>query len=131
MKINTTAHFGLITAGYIAERADEGWVMSNTIAEEYDIPPLYLLKIMQEMVKANILRSKRGPGGGYTLARPAKEITLLEIIEVAGGPISSQLNMAELTGNAEFSVNMEKMFMKGYERAASILSRAKLSQMVG
>ena len=105
--------------------------MSSKIAEEYDIPLAYLLKIMQRMVKANILRSKRGPRGGFTLARPAKEITLLEIIEVAGGPISSQLNMAELTGNAEFSVNMEKAFMKGYEKAASILSRAKLSQMVG
>ena len=131
MKINTTAHYGLIAAGCIAEQADEGLVMSNTIAEEYDIPLEYLLRIMKEMAKANILLSKRGPGGGYTLARPAKEITLLEIIEVAGGPISSQLNMAELTGNAEFSVNMEKVFMKGYEKAASILSRAKLSQMVG
>ena len=131
MMINTTAHYGLIAAAYLAQNAEAGAVMSSKIAEEYDIPLAYLLKIMQRMGKANILRSKRGPRGGFTLARPAKEITLLEIIEVAGGPISSQLNMAELTGNAEFSVNMEKVFMKGYEKAASILSRAKLSKMVG
>ena len=130
MKINTTAHYGLITAGYIAEQADEGLVMSNTIAEEYDIPPLYLLKIMQEMVKANILRSQRGQRGGYTLARPVKEITLLEIIEAARGPISTRLEIAELTGNAGFSIEMENVCKKASEKAASILSRAKLSQMI-
>jgi Rrf2 family protein len=131
MKISTTAHYGLIAAGYIAEQADEGWVMSNTIAEEYDIPLEYLLRIMKEMAKANILLSKRGPGGGYTLARPAKEITLLEIIEVAGGPISSQLKLVELTKKAQFSIEMESVIVKGSEKVASILSRAKLSQMVG
>ena len=131
MNISKTASYGLIAVAYIAEQADEGLVMSSKISAKYGIPEAYLLKIMQQMVKANLLISKRGPGGGFTLARPAKEITLLEIIEISGGPISSQLEMAELTNNAHFSVEMEKVFMKGYEKAASILSRAKLSQMVG
>ena len=130
MKINRTACYGLIAAAYIAEHGDEGLVLASRIAEEYDIPLDYLFKILQQMVRVNILRSKRGPGGGYTLARPAKEITLLEIIEVAGGPISSHLEMAELTNNAHFSVEMERVFMKASERVISILSRAKLSKMV-
>ena len=131
MMINTTAHYGLIAAAYLAQNAEAGAVMSSKIAEEYDIPLAYLLKIMKDMVKVNILRSKRGPRGGFTLARPAKEITLLEIIEVAGGPIASQLEFAELTGNAEFSIEMENVCKKASEKAASILSRAKLSKMVG
>lgn len=131
MKISTTAHYGLIAAGYIADQTDEGWVMASTISAKYNIPEAYLLRIMKEMVKANILRSKRGPGGGYLLARPAKEITLLEVVEVAGGPISSQLDMAELTEKVEFSIEMEKVCKKAFERAASILSKAKLSNMVG
>ncbi len=131
MKISTTAHYGLIAAAYLAQNAEAGAVMSSKIAEVYDIPLAYLLKIMQRMVKANILRSKRGPRGGFTLARPAKEITLLEIIEASDGPIASQLEMAELTNNAHFSVEMEKVCNKAFEKAASILSRAKLSKMVG
>ena len=131
MMINTTAHYGLIAAAYMAEQADENWAMASTISAKYGIPLAYLLKIMKEMVKANVLRSKRGPGGGYTLARPAKEITLLEIIEASGGPISSQLDMAELTNTAHFSVEMENVCRKAFEKVASILSRAKLSQMVG
>ncbi len=131
MKISTTAHYGLIAAGYLAEQADEGWVAAETISDKYGISVAYLLKIMKQMVKANVLRSKRGPRGGYTLARPAKEITLLEIIEAVDGPISTRSEMAELTKKAPFSIEMEKVCEMAFQKAVSILSRAKLSQMVG
>ena len=87
MKLKTPAHYGLIAAGYIAEHADEGYILASRIVKEYDIPLEYLFKILQQMVRVNILLSKKGPKGGFILARPAKEITLLEIIEAAGGPI--------------------------------------------
>ncbi len=131
MKIKTIAHHALLAAGYIAEHADEGWVMASTISAKYSIPLEYLFKIMQQMVRTNILLSKRGPRGGYILARPAKEITLLEIIEAVDGSIASQLELVELTKKAPFSVKMEKVCVRATEKAASILSRAKLSQMVG
>ena len=131
MKMNAKAHYGLIAAAYITEQGDESWVTAETISAKYSISVTFLLKIMQEMAKANVLRSKRGPRGGYKLARPAKEITLLEIIEAADGPIASQLELVEQTKKAPFSVEMEKVFMKASEKAASILGRAKLSQMVG
>ncbi len=127
MKMNTTAHYGLIAAGYIAEQADEGWVMASTISKKFDIPLEFLFKILQQMIRTNILLSKKGPRGGYSLARPAKEITLLEIIEAAGGPIATQLELAQMTKKAPFSVKMEKVCERASDKAASILSRAKLS----
>lgn len=131
MKMNASANYGLIAAAYIAEQADEGWVSAEIISAKYSISVTFLLKIMLEMVKANILLSKRGPTGGFALARPAKEITLLEIIEAAGGPISSQLELAQQTKKAPFSIEIEKVCKRASDKAASILSRAKLSQMVG
>jgi Rrf2 family protein len=131
MKMNTPAHYGLMVAGCIAENADGGWVMANTISAKYGIPVGYLIKIMQQMGKANVLSSKRGPKGGFALARPAKDITLLEIIEAADGPISTQLEIVKMTGKAQFSLNMEKVCEKASEKAASILGKAKLSKMVG
>ena len=131
MKIKTASHYGLIAAGCIAEQADEGWVMAGTISTKYGIPLEYLFKILQQVVRVNVLRSKKGPRGGYKLARPAKEITLLEIIEAAGGPISSQLELAQQTKKAPFSIEMEKVCDRACKKAVSILSRAKLSQMVG
>ncbi len=131
MKISTTAHYGLIASGYIAEQGDGGWVKASAISAKYDIPIEYLVKILQQMGRANILLSKRGPTGGFTLARPAKEITLLEIIEAAGGPIAGHLELAQVAKKAHFSVEMEKVCVRASEKAASILSRAKLSQMTG
>ena len=131
MNISTTAHHGLIAAGCIAKHADEGFVLASRISKEYDMPLEYLFKILQQMVRMNVLVSKRGRKGGFALARPAKEITLLEIIEAAGGPISSQLELVQIAKKAKFSVEMEKVCKRASEKAASILSRAKLSQMIG
>ncbi len=131
MNISTAARYGLMAAGYIAEHADEGWVKAKAITSKYGIPMECLIKILQQMARVNILLSKRGPTGGFTLARPAKEITLLEVIEAADGPIASQLELVELTKKAQFSVEMENVCKKAFEKAASTLSRAKLSQMVG
>ncbi len=131
MKISTTAHYGLIAAGYIADQGGEGWVMASTISAKFGIPLEYLFKILQQMVRTNVLVSKRGPKGGFALARPAREITLLEIIEAAGGPISSQLELVQQTKKAPFSFLMEKVCQRATEKAASVLSKAKLSQMVG
>ena len=131
MKMNTTAHYGLIAAGFIEEQGGGGWVKASVISTKYGIPLEYLVKILQQMVKAAILRSKRGPTGGFTLARPAKEITLLEIIEAAGGPIASHLDLVQVAKKAHFSVELEKVCVKASEKAAAILSRAKLSQMIG
>ena len=131
MKMSTTSHYGLIAAAYIAEHGDEGFVLGSRIAEEYDIPLEYLLKILQQMVRVNVLRSKKGPRGGFKLARPAKDITLLDIIGAAGGPISSHLELAQVAKKAHFSVEMEKVCERASEKAVSILGRAKLSKMVG
>ena len=131
MKMNTRAQHGLIAAAYVAEQADEGWVTAETISAKYSISLTFLFKILQQMVRMNVLVSKRGPKGGFILARPAKEITLLEIIEAVDGPISTQLELAQQTKKAPFSIEMEKVCERATEKAVSILSRAKLSKMVG
>ena len=131
MKMNASAHYGLIAAAYIAEQADEGCVTAETISAKYSISLTFLFKILQQMVRMNVLVSKRGPKGGFILARPAKEITLLEIIEAVDGPIASQLELVEQTKKAPFSIEMEKVCERAFEKAASIMGRAKLSQMVG
>jgi Rrf2 family protein len=55
------------------------------LAEYHDVPAAYLAKHLQAMARAGILGTERGPRGGYRLARPASEITLLEIVEAIDG----------------------------------------------
>lgn len=60
---------------------------AREIADAMDIPPRYLTQILANLVQAGLLTAVAGPAGGYSLARPADEITLLEVVEAAEGPI--------------------------------------------
>jgi Rrf2 family protein len=58
------------------------------IADREGIPPRFLEQIFQDLKRAGIVGSKRGPQGGYTLARPAVEIRLGDVVRALEGPIS-------------------------------------------
>ena len=60
------------------------------ISQAMDIPDKYLPQILARLVRAGIARSAVGRHGGYELARSAGSISLLEVVEVAEGPIRSQ-----------------------------------------
>jgi Rrf2 family protein len=69
-------------------------VQIRVISERQAIPARYLEQIFQRLRRAGLIRSKRGPGGGYTLARAPEEISLREIIEALEGPLSENLTMS-------------------------------------
>lgn len=55
------------------------------LAEHFDLPPAYLAKQLQALVRAGVLSAATGPRGGFRLARPADEITLLQVVEAVDG----------------------------------------------
>ncbi len=65
-------------------------VQAHHVAARYDLPTAYAAKVMSQLAKAGVLRSDRGPRGGFTLARPAKDITLLAILEALNGPMVNE-----------------------------------------
>jgi Rrf2 family protein len=54
---------------------------AGDISDAEGIPPGFLFKVLRELVRTGLVRSRRGPGGGYTLIRPAAEIRVREIID--------------------------------------------------
>jgi len=63
---------------------DESLLMEQLV-QGTDLPRDFLAKLFQKLVKGGLLRSAKGRGGGFTLARPAHKITLMQIIEVMEG----------------------------------------------
>lgn len=61
---------------------------TTAIAQRQDIPPALLAKLVPLLVRAGLLHSQRGARGGLSLAHPASEISLLEIVEAIEGPIT-------------------------------------------
>jgi Rrf2 family protein len=66
----------------------DGRRKSRQIARTMDIPPQYLPQLMAPLVGAGLVRATAGPDGGYELTRHPAEITLLEVVEVAEGPVA-------------------------------------------
>jgi len=130
MKVGRTTAYGLMAACYVAVHPEKNIVLSQDISKEYDIPIEYLLKILQQLVKGNILRSKRGPRGGFRLARPANKITMLQIIEAVDGPMVSYLNLADYTPREKFSTRADKIFSKALGLARDVFQKVKLSDLV-
>jgi Rrf2 family protein len=130
MKISRSTGYALVAVGYIAQHYQDGAVLAQRVSKEYGIPLEYLLKILQQLTKVNVLRSKRGPRGGFSLAKPKEEITILEIIEAIDGPMLSHLDLAERTNNAPFGLKMEKVCKNATSQVRDIFSAAKLSDML-
>jgi Rrf2 family protein len=131
MKISRSTGYGLLAVGYIAKHSDKSIILSQTISKEYNIPLEYLLKILQQLVRANVLRSKRGPRGGFSLAKPPKKITMLQIIEAVEGPMISQLNLAEHAGKDKFAARSEGSYSKALAQARAVFDKTKLSDLLG
>jgi len=72
---------------YLAELGPDEKASTSQIAEEKDIPLSFLAKIIAQLSVAGLLQTMRGARGGVTLARPADDISLLEVVEAIDGPI--------------------------------------------
>jgi Rrf2 family protein len=59
----------------------------SALAQEEGVPELFLRKIMQRLHAAGIVESHQGPFGGYNLALPPGEVTLLDVVETVQGPL--------------------------------------------
>ena len=88
MKVSTRGDYAARALVSLSLHADESGPTSvRDIAERTGLPQPYLEQILLALKGAGIVRSKRGVGGGYVLARPAAEITLAEIVSAVDGPI--------------------------------------------
>ena len=129
MKTSRTTEYALLATVHIAQNYKEGRVLSQKISKEYNIPLEYLLKILLQLAKANILRSKRGPNGGFVLARDAKKISLLEIIEAVSGPMVSNMHLSDHT-NKKFSKNIEAVCDKAIGMARNVYAKTSLADVM-
>jgi Rrf2 family protein len=78
--------YGIRASIYIAiEDGGNKFVPISKIAKELYLSSHFLTKILQELTKINLLESYKGPNGGVKLTKPAKDISLMEIVEAIDG----------------------------------------------
>lgn len=88
MKLSTKSRYGLRALFDMAYHAGTLPVQIKDISRRQAISPRYLEQIFQDLKKAGLLKSRRGPQGGYFLTKKPQEITVKDIVEAAEGEMA-------------------------------------------
>jgi len=87
MRLSTQADYAVRAVYELSLREPGAVVQTRDIAAAQDLPEGYLAKVIQSLVRAGLMRSSRGTGGGVSLARPRNEINVREVFEAVDGPL--------------------------------------------
>ncbi len=90
MRLTRSSSYAVRALAHLAGQPGNQPLPSHALARASGDPERFLLKTLKPLVDAGVLRSDRGPNGGYRLARPAKAIALLEVVEAVSGPIRGE-----------------------------------------
>jgi len=92
MRLSLRVQYAICGAFDLAYNGRGEPIQVRVISARQTIPLRYLEQIFQRLRRAQVVVSKRGPGGGYSLARPPEDISLREIVEAIGGPLAEVLD---------------------------------------
>src|SRR5688500_2929383 len=81
MRLGEGVEWGLHCVAVLATLPPERALPAARLAEFHGVPPAYLAKHLQALAAASVVESVVGPRGGYRLARPAAEVTVLDVVE--------------------------------------------------
>jgi len=98
MQITRQADYAMRAVAYLSNLGPDKRAATSQIAEDQQIPPSFLAKIVSQLSVAGLLQTSRGARGGVSLARKPGEISFLEVVEAIDGPIL--LNECVADGNA-------------------------------
>jgi Rrf2 family protein len=87
LSITTKSPYAVAALVELYGRGDSGPVPIAELARRREIPVQFLEQLFATLRRAGILRSQRGVKGGYSFARPAADVTVLEIVELLDGPL--------------------------------------------
>jgi Rrf2 family protein len=131
MRLTRASLYALQAVVYMAGKDNEEPIPSHVIADKRNISERFLLKVLKPLVAAQVLVSAKGPHGGYRLAKPANQITLLEVMEAVDGPIRGQAPVASTSARHPLNQRLIDICNESAEHLRKQLKRVRISEVVG
>ncbi len=130
LRISRKIDYGLRAMIYLASVTPAVVVPFREIARQMDVPEDFLAKILKTLVDAGLVRSTRGPHGGYALARSPSEVSFLDVIEAVEGPVALNvcLDGEDACGHST-CCTMMSVWKLGQERMLDVYRQARLSDV--
>jgi|SRR5712691_5475444 Rrf2 family protein len=107
-----------------------GVARGSIIAREEHIPKYYLEKVIRDLMRRGLVRARRGPGGGYQLARAAETVSFRDVIEAVEGPITLNVCVDGSSAcNLQPACRMFRVWEEGQRVLLDVFSRTMLSEV--
>jgi Rrf2 family cysteine metabolism transcriptional repressor len=133
MRLTTKSEYSLLALIHIARHTPRGFAKIEDICKEYQIPKKYLEQLLMILKRSGYLRTKRGAGGGYGLAKSASKISIADIIRLMDGALAPTESVS-MYFYSETPLMREKKIMAVFKEirdyASRRLERLKLSHLV-
>ena len=130
MKLSRASSYAVHALAYLAESRSGKLTSAEEIATAKGLPVMFLRKCLHSLQQTGILRSQKGPTGGYRLARPPAAVTLLEIVEAVDGPICGDAPFAG-DSKATFDSKLQRICDKIADGTRAELQKVTLADLTG
>ena len=135
MQVTRANEYAVIGLLYLARQPEGRTVMIDEISDTEHVPKSFLAKIFQSLARSGFVRSHRGAGGGFSLARPPSEINLLQIFQCVESGFALQkcvtdephcvVSHERLTG-----CNLCAVFSEAQSRVNEVFARTTLESLL-
>lgn len=130
LRLSKRADYALIAMKHLAQRRDAVSTSAREIAESYDIPVELMAKVLQRLVRTNLLTSQQGTRGGYALARASTAISVADVIQAIDGPLTVTACSSEKSTCDQFGkCSIRDPLWRIRERIVAALGTVSLAEM--
>src|SRR5437879_5229197 len=129
MQIPRKIEYALRAMIHLADDPDSV-ARGTEIAREEHIPKYYLEKVIRDLMRRGLVRARRGPGGGYQLARAPETVSFRDVIEAVEGPITLNVCVDGSSAcNLQPACRMFRVWGEGQRVLLEVFSRTMLSEV--
>ncbi len=131
MRITSEADYAVRIVYCIASQKEK--IGAKDISEQIGVSIRFCLKILRKLVMSGILRSYKGADGGYALAKPAKEITVLQVVSTIDGPILLNKCLesdADCSHDGLYGCKFKKIWFDLSKKVESSLNEVNFEDMI-
>lgn len=129
MRLSLQVQYAICGIFDLAYNGEGQPIQIRVICERQEIPARYLEQIFQRLRRAQLVSSKRGPGGGYSLARSPSQITLRSVVEAVEGPLAEALTMPPAAGRPAEGYRPDFLWPELAERLSAALEDTTLDAL--
>jgi Rrf2 family protein len=134
--LSQKAKYALRALLVLAEEGDDKPVLIADIAERHNVPKKFLEQILLDLKHHGLVQSRRGRSGGYTLLKPASEISFGQVIRIIDGPIAPLPCLSKMAYRqcedcpGEDNCAIRQVFARTHQLTTGVLDRTTLADAI-